>query len=202
MGAYCDDSILSDALRNRIVERVVEPALAGMRKRGTPFKGFLYCGLMLTDDGPQVLEFNVRLGDPETQPLLYRLQGDFAALLESAARGALDSSLVRPDPRPTACVVLASGGYPGKYGTGHPIEGLARAQKLGVKVFHAGTKFARGAAVTAGGRVLGVTAAGDSLDQALAACYRGVGAIRFPGVQYRRDIGKRGLDRAAAVRER
>lgn len=202
MGAYCDDSILSDAMRDRIVERVVEPALAGMRQRGSPFKGFLYCGLMLTDDGPQVLEFNVRLGDPETQPLLYRLQGDFAALLESAARGALDSSLVRPAPRPTACVVLASGGYPGKYRTGHPIEGLAEAQALGVKVFHAGTKFARGVAVTAGGRVLGVTAAGGSLDQALASCYRGVGAIRFPGAQYRRDIGKRGLDRASAVRER
>ena len=126
MGAYCDDAILTDGMQDTILERIVEPALAGMRRRGTPFRGFLYCGLMITAEGPQVLEFNVRLGDPETQPLLYRLEGDFTGLLASAARGALDPSLVRTGEHPTACVVLASGGYPGSYERGLPIEGPAR----------------------------------------------------------------------------
>ena len=199
MGAYCDDSIISDAMRDRIVDTIVEPALAGMRGRGTPFKGFLYCGLMLTEDGPQVLEFNVRLGDPETQPLLYRLEGSFAELLASAANGALDRSLVRTGAHPTACVVMASEGYPGSYPKGRPIEGLAAAEALGAKVFHAGTALSGGAPATSGGRVLGVTARGESLEAALALTYRAVDQIHFAGAQYRRDIGRRGLERAAAA---
>lgn len=198
MGAYCDDSIITGAMRDRIVDIIVEPALAGMRRRGTPFKGFLYCGLMLTEDGPQVLEFNVRLGDPETQPLLYRLEGGFAELLASAARGALDPSLVRAGASPTACVVMASEGYPGSYPKGRPITGLAAAEQLGAKVFHAGTALAGGAPATSGGRVLGVTAKGESLEAALSLTYRAVEAIHFEGAQYRRDIGRRGLERAAA----
>ena len=198
MGAYCDDSIITGAMRDRIVDTIVEPALAGMRRRGTPFKGFLYCGLMLTEDGPQVLEFNVRLGDPETQPLLYRLEGGFAELLASAASGALDPSLVRAGERPTACVVMASEGYPGSYPKGRPISGLSAAEQLGAKVFHAGTALAGGAPATSGGRVLGVTARGESLEAALSLTYRAVGAIRFEGAQYRRDIGRRGLERVAA----
>ena len=198
MGAYCDDSIITGAMRDRIVDTIVEPALAGMRRRGTPFKGFLYCGLMLTEDGPQVLEFNVRLGDPETQPLLYRLEGGFADLLASAARGALDPSLVRAGARPTACVVMASEGYPGSYPKGRPITGLAAAERLGAKVFHAGTALAGGAPATSGGRVLGVTARGESLEAALSLTYQAVGAIHFEGAQYRRDIGRRGLERVAA----
>ena len=198
MGAYCDDSIITGVMRDRIVDTIVEPALAGMRRRGTPFKGFLYCGLMLTEDGPQVLEFNVRLGDPETQPLLYRLEGGFAELLASAARGALDPSLVRAGASPTACVVMASEGYPGCYPKGRPITGLAAAEQLGAKVFHAGTALAGGAPATSGGRVLGVTARGESLEAALSLTYRAVGAIHFEGAQYRRDIGRRGLERVAA----
>ena len=201
MGAYCDDSILSGAMEDRIVDRIVEPALDGMRKRGTPFRGFLYCGLMITENGPQVLEFNVRLGDPETQPLMYRLEGDFAELMLSAARGALDPSLVRPRREPTACVVMAARGYPGTYPSGTPIRGLRAAAREGTKVFHAGTKLDGGAPVTAGGRVLGVTASGKDLEQALGRAFRGVGAIRFEGAHYRTDIGARGLRRLAGSGE-
>ena len=152
---------------------------------------------MLTADGPQVLEFNVRLGDPETQPLLYRLDGSFSELLDGAARGALDPSLVRTSEQPTACVVMASGGYPGKYATGLRIEGLSGASGQGTKVFHAGTKLSEGLPVTAGGRVLGVTARGDSLERALECAYHAVEAIDFDGAHYRRDIGRRGLERVA-----
>ena len=197
MGAYCADSILSDRDRDAIIDRIVEPALAGMRRRGTPFRGFLYCGLMITDDGPQVLEFNVRLGDPETQPILYRLEGGFTELLASASRGALDPTLVTTGPEPTACVVLASGGYPGKYQTGMLIEGLQAARELGAKVFHAGTQIVAGRIVTSGGRVLGVTARGEGLDEALAKAYESVDVIDFEGVHYRKDIGSRGLRRVA-----
>ena len=197
MGAYCDDSILSDTMRGQIVDRIVEPALAGMSRRGTPFKGFLYCGLMVTEGVPRVLEFNVRLGDPETQPMLYRLEGGFAELLASAARGALDGSLTQVCSQPTACVVMASGGYPGRYETGRPITGLHASAQSGAKVFHAGTKLVAGRPVTAGGRVLGVTAQGADLERALASAYAGVRAIDFEGAHYRSDIGRRGLRRAA-----
>ncbi len=197
MGAYCDDSILSPAMRDRILDRVVGPALAGMRRRGTPFRGFLYCGLMVTDDGPKVLEFNVRLGDPETQPLLYRLEGDFAGLLASVSRGAVDPSLVRTGATPTACVVMASEGYPGRYATGLPITGLDSAEGGDTKVFHAGTALREGRPVTAGGRVLGVTTRGDGLAKALDSAYRATAAIHFRGAHYRTDIGARGLRRAA-----
>ena len=197
MGAYCDDSILSPTMRGRIVDQVVEPALAGMRRRGTPFRGFLYCGMMITDEGPKVLEFNVRLGDPETQPLLYRLEGGFAALLASASRGAVDSSQVRAGARPTACIVMASGGYPGRYETGLPISGLGDAGGADAKVFHAGTALQAGRPVTAGGRVLGVTARGAGLRHALDGAYRATRAIHFDGVHYRTDIGGRGLSRTA-----
>lgn len=195
MGAYCDDAILDPATSDQIVAEVIEPTLAGMRRRGQPFKGFLYCGLMLTDDGPKVLEFNVRLGDPETQPMLFRIDGGFAELLASAARGELDSSLTRVDSQPTACVVMASGGYPGKYETGKPVSGLRGAESSRTKVFHAGTKLVAGRIVTSGGRVLGVTARGENLRAALANAYEAARAIDFEGAHYRRDIGRRGLQR-------
>ena len=200
MGAHCDDSILSSALRGRIVDRIVEPTLFGMRKRGTPFRGFLYCGLMITEDGPHVLEFNVRMGDPETQPVLYRLQGAFAELLLSASRGSLDSSLVRAGERATACVVLAAPGYPGSYPKGIPIFGLEDAEAEGAKVFHAGTGFARTGPVTVGGRVLGVTSSGNDLGDALENTYRAVKKINFEGMHYRTDIGTRGASRESAQR--
>ncbi len=193
MGAYSDDGIIDSAMSDRIIDTIVEPVLACMRTRGTPFQGFLYCGLMLTGDGPQVLEFNVRLGDPETQPLLYRLEGDFSELLYSAARGSLDVSLVGTANHSTACVVMASGGYPGQYATGFPVTGLRAAEKLGAKVFHAGTRLDGGVPVTSGGRVLAATAKGDSLAEALETAYAGVRAIHFEGAHYREDIGHSGL---------
>ncbi len=197
MGAYCDDSILDDGLRRRILDDVIEPALEGMRARGSFFRGFLYAGLMVTDEGPKVLEFNVRLGDPETQPLLYRMDGDFGELLASAARGSLDPSLAGWKAEPTACVVVASGGYPGAYQKGVPIDGVREAEATGAKVFHAGTAFKDGRLATAGGRVLGVTAAGADLKAAIDNTYAAVEKIHFDGEHYRRDIGKKGLARLA-----
>jgi len=193
MGAYCVDSILSSDQRKVVMDTIIEPSLAGMRSRGAAFQGFLYCGLMMTADGPQVLEYNVRLGDPETQPLLYRMDGDLGELLASAARGALDPSLVGWRDGATACVVMASGGYPGDYEKGKLITGVAQANATGAKVFHAGTMLGEGKLVTSGGRVLGVTASGPDLASALSGAYRAVEKISFEGVQYRSDIGSKGL---------
>ena len=195
MGAYCDDSILDEALRQRILDEVVSPTLDGMAQSGEAFRGFLYVGLMITDEGPKVLEFNVRLGDPETQPLLYRLTGDFGELLYSAARGALDASQADWANGATACVVMASGGYPGPYEKGKVITGLPEAAATGAKVFHAGTMLRDGRVATSGGRVLGVTAGGDSLQAALDTAYAGVEKLSFEGAQFRRDIGQKGLAR-------
>ena len=193
MGAYCVDDILSGDLRKLVMDTIIEPSLAGMRSRGAAFHGFLYCGLMMTADGPKVLEYNVRMGDPETQPLLYRLSGDFGELLASAARGSLDPSLVGWRDGATACVVLASGGYPGTYAKGKLISGVAQADATGAKVFHAGTMLRAGKLVTSGGRVLGATAAGPDLASALSGAYRAVKQVSFEGVQYRSDIGSKGL---------
>ena len=195
MGAYCDDSILDGPLRQRILDEVVSPTLDGMARSGEPFRGFLYVGLMITDEGPKVLEFNVRLGDPETQPLLYRMTGDFGQLLYSAARGALDASQAGWADGATACVVMASGGYPGSYEKGKVITGLSEAAATGAKVFHAGTMLREGRVATSGGRVLGVTAGGGSLQAALDGAYAGVAELSFEGAQFRRDIGRKGLAR-------
>jgi len=193
MGAYCDDSIMSAQLRQDVLDRVIEPSLAALRASGTPFRGFLYAGLMITDDGPKVLEYNVRMGDPETQPLLYRMTGDFGELLYSAARGALDPSLVDWREGATCCVVMASAGYPGAYGRGRVITGVGEADSTGAKVFHAGTLLREGELVTSGGRVLGVTAGGVDLRHAIDGAYEAVGKISFDGAQYRTDIGAKGL---------
>jgi phosphoribosylamine---glycine ligase len=193
MGAYCVDSILAEADRRIVMETIIEPSLAGMRSRGATFRGFLYCGLMMTANGPKVLEYNVRMGDPETQPLLYRMNGDLGELLTSSARGALDPSLVGWNDGATACVVMASGGYPGDYEKGKLISGVPEADAAGAKVFHAGTMLRQGQLVTSGGRVLGVTAAGPDLATALSGVYRAVEKISFEGVQYRSDIGSKGL---------
>jgi phosphoribosylamine--glycine ligase len=195
MGAYCDDSILDEPARRQVLDTIIAPTLAGMRADGHPFRGFLYCGLMMTADGPKVLEYNVRMGDPETQPLLYRLTGDFGELLASAARGSLDASGVGWRDGATACVVMASAGYPGAYEKGVEIDGTTEAEAYGAKVFHAGTRLKNGRLVTSGGRVLGVTAAGDTLEAAISRAYAGVNKIRFAGAHYRRDIGRKGLER-------
>jgi phosphoribosylamine--glycine ligase len=196
MGAYCDDAILSPALTRRIIEQIVEPTLAGMRDEGAPYRGVLYVGLMMTPEGPRVLEYNVRFGDPETQPLMMRLASDLAPLLEATANGALDR--VRPEwpEGATVCVVAASRGYPGEYERDKPITGLAEAEALpGVKVFHAGTRLRDGQYVTAGGRVLGITARGGNLREAILRAYDGAARIHFEGMHYRRDIGSKGLKR-------
>jgi phosphoribosylamine--glycine ligase len=187
MGAYCDGRILTPAQAQAIHETIILPAVAA-----TGFTGFLYAGLMMTADGPKILEFNVRLGDPETQPLMHRLDCDFAEVLLAAAHGQLASHTLKWKSDSSVCVVLAASGYPGAPRTGDGIEGVEAAPAV---VFQAGTKQQNGRLVTAGGRVLGVTAGGPTLPEAIQAAYRAVEAIRFEGMQYRRDIGAKGLSR-------
>jgi phosphoribosylamine--glycine ligase len=190
MGAYCDGAILSPAQTQQILERVIQPTVAA-----TGFTGFLYAGLMMTAAGPKVLEFNVRLGDPETQPLLHRLESDLASVLMAAAEGRLAGEKPQWRPGPSVCVVVASGGYPGSYQTGKEVLGIGPAEATGATVFQAGTRFLHGRLETSGGRVLGVTAAGADLAQAIDAAYAAVRHIRFDGMHYRSDIGYKGLKR-------
>ncbi len=200
MGAYSDDSILSGNLYRRILDEVVFPTLEGLRSEGIVFQGVLYCGLMITADGPQVLEYNVRFGDPETQPLLFRLRGDLAEALKALASGSLREDMLSWEPGASVCVVAASGGYPGKYSTGKPITGLeeieAGAGTNGAKVFHAGTAQRDNQLVTAGGRVLGITARGPDLKTATQKAYEAASKIHFEGMHFRRDIARKGLLRA------
>lgn len=195
MGAYCDGRILSRKETSQIMELVIEPALGYMRRKGTPFQGFLYAGLMMTAGGPKVLEFNVRLGDPETQCLLHRIEGGFADALRAAAEGDLKGARIDWLAEPSVCVVMATSGYPEKPRTGDVIEGIENAESLGAVVFQAGTKTGRRGLETAGGRVLGVTASGADLGQAIRNAYESVSQIRFEGMQYRKDIGRKGLKR-------
>jgi phosphoribosylamine--glycine ligase len=195
MGAYCDSRILTPAQTSVIMERVMLPVIDGMRREGNPFTGFLYAGLMMVEGEPQVLEFNVRLGDPETQALMHRLKSDFVPLLEAAARGELRHLAASWHTTPSVCVVMAAAGYPGMPRKGDFITGIEQAEALGATVFHAGTKATPEGLVTAGGRVLGVTASGDTLDAAIQHSYTAVEKIRFEGMQYRRDIGHKGLKR-------
>jgi phosphoribosylamine--glycine ligase len=189
MGAYSSDELLPPKLRAAILETIVEPTMRGLAADGIPYQGFLYIGLMLTRSGPKVLEFNCRLGDPETQAIIARMDFDLAEVLAQVAAGKLDAAKLPWKPGASVCIVLASGGYPGKFETGRKIEGLENAEKIrGAKVFHAGTKNEGQAIVTSGGRVLGVTAAAVSLDAALAAAYEAAGKIHFEGMHYRKDI--------------
>jgi len=191
MGAYCDSAILSQAQTQFVLDRVIHPTVEATR-----FTGFLYAGLMMTGSGPKVLEFNVRLGDPETQPLMKRMASDFVPVLMAAATGELAGVKLDWDPDPAICVVLASGGYPGSYTAGKPIHGIADAEATGATVFHAGTRLDSAGLVTSGGRVLGVTASGPTLASAIDNAYRGAGRISFEGMQYRTDIGRKGLRRS------
>jgi phosphoribosylamine--glycine ligase len=190
MGAYCDSRILTADQTQEILDRVIDPAMAA-----TAFTGFLYAGLMMTANGPKVLEFNVRLGDPETQALMHRMSGDFAATLHAAASGDLGTAKLAWKQDPSVCVVMAAHGYPGKVRTGDVITGIADAAEVGATVFHAGTTLEASRLTTAGGRVLGVTASGPTLAAAIAKSYAGVEKVRFDGAQYRTDIGKKGLKR-------
>jgi phosphoribosylamine--glycine ligase len=199
MGAYSSDGLLPRALRDSITRTIVEPTLNGLKKDGIRYQGFLYVGLMLTKNGPKVLEFNCRLGDPETQAIAARMDFDLAEVLGDVAAGNLRPEKLNWKPGASACVVLASGGYPGKFGNGKEIRGLHEAAKIpDVKLLHAGTKRDGGKIVTNGGRVLGVTATGHSLDAALAKAYDAVGKIHFDGMHYRRDIGRHGRQSSAA----
>jgi phosphoribosylamine--glycine ligase len=195
MGAYCDPRILREKERQVILTTIVEKTLKGIRSDGNLFVGFLYCGLMMTEDGPQVLEYNVRMGDPETQPLMYRMAGDVGELLLSTARGSLNPETVGWDEGPTCCVVCAAPGYPGSYPQGLSITGIDKAEATGAKVFHAGTALRGENLVTAGGRVLGVTAGGKDLASAIGNAYAAVEKIQFDGLYYRKDIGQKGLCR-------
>lgn len=193
MGAYSTDALLPGELRKTIVSTIVEPTLAGLAAQGLPYQGFLYIGLMLAPSGPKVLEFNCRLGDPETQAIVARMDFDLAEVLADVAGGNLIASKLRWKPGASACVVLASGGYPGKFETGKPVDGLASAEQItGVKVFHAGTKRVGDEIVTSGGRVLGVSAVGPTLGMALASAYGAAERIRFDRMHYRKDIGQQG----------
>jgi phosphoribosylamine---glycine ligase len=188
MGAYSDSHILSAADRDKVMDTVINPVI-----RATGFTGFLYAGLMMTIDGPSVLEFNVRMGDPETQPLMMRLTSDWGEALMACAKGSLTPDLLEWSPDPATCIVMASAGYPGDYQSGQKITGLDRVKDA--VVFHAGTKMQGEDLVTAGGRVLGVTATGTTLAGSIKAAYDAVGKINFAGMQYRKDIGSKGLRR-------
>ncbi len=193
MGAYSADELVPEELRQAILRTVVEPTIQGLRVDGLRYQGFLYFGLMLTDLGPQVLEFNCRLGDPETQAIVARMDFDLAMVLASVAKGQLEPANFRWRPGASVCVVLAAGGYPGKFERNQEISGITGiGDNTGVTVFHAGTRWQGDILLTNGGRVLGVTAAGRDLDAALALAYTATAKIRFEGMQYRRDIGATG----------
>jgi phosphoribosylamine--glycine ligase len=196
MGVYSTDTLLDPEMKAWILRYIAEPTIGGMAEEETPFKGVLYIGLMMTARGPQVLEFNARFGDPETQAILLRLESDLVDALEACVDGSLDKTELRWSPGASACVVASSAGYPGSYKTGFPITGLAAAAQVpGVQIFHSGSSQAGGQLLTAGGRVLGVTAAAPSLEEALGRAYQAMDKIHFDGIYFRRDIGHRALRR-------
>lgn len=193
MGAYTMDGMLSPKYESVIIKDIVQPTIAGLSEEGIPYSGFLYFGLMLTASGPTVLEYNCRMGDPETQPIMTRMDFDLAAAFDAVASRKLDRIKAAWKPGASVCVVMAARGYPDSPETGKPIEGLEQAASLpGVTVFHAGTKREGNSVVTNGGRVLGVTAAADSLPQAIQKAYEATREIHFDGGQFRSDIGAKG----------
>jgi phosphoribosylamine--glycine ligase len=196
MGVYSTDAMLDAGMKEWILRHIAEPTVRGMAEEDTPFAGVLYVGLMMTARGPLVLEFNARFGDPETQAILLRMESDLVEALEASIDGRLAETELRWAPGASACVVASSAGYPGSYKTGFPISGLdAAAQVPGVQVFHSGSAQVGSNLVTAGGRVLGVTAAASTLEEALARAYQAMAEIHFEGMYYRRDIGHRALKR-------
>ncbi len=200
MGAFAPSPLVDDAMAGRIMREIVEPVLAGMREEGAEYRGFLYAGLMITRDGPKVIEFNVRFGDPEAQVVIPMLEGELAPMLAAAADGALDAFPVALSSNRHVGVVVASRGYPGTSPLGLPIAGLREAEALAdVLVFHSGTATdPRGETITAGGRVLTVVGRGGTFETAIERAYAGVACIRFDGMQFRRDIGQKALKTARA----
>ena len=196
MGAYSPAPVVTKTMHQRIMEQVIRPTVEGMAKEGVPYTGFLYAGVMIDSDGiPRVLEYNCRFGDPETQPIMLRLQSDLVALCNAALDGKLDECNAEWDPRAALGVVLAAGGYPERYRKGDVISGLSQASQMDGKVFHAGTADKDGATVTAGGRVLCATALGDSVAEAQANAYQLVKQISWDNLYYRTDIGYRAIER-------
>ena len=196
MGAYSTAEIVDDTMRDWLVNHIARPVVAGMKAEGAEFKGVLYCGLMMTARGPMVLEFNCRFGDPETQPILMRLESDLLDALEASIEGRVSEGDFKWSEDPSVCVVMSSGGYPGTFEMGKRIDGLVEADQVpGVKVFHAGTSKRDGVYYTAGGRVLGVTARGADLQTAVDRAYEACAKITFDGAHYRKDIAARALKR-------
>lgn len=194
MGAYSPAPIVTEAVMDQVVKEILVPTVDGMNRNGTPYKGILYAGIMITQGGPRTLEFNVRFGDPETQPILMRLKSDLLEVMLSVCDGRLDEMSMEWDSRPAVCVVMSSGGYPGDYEKGKVISGLEEAGKLeDVVVFHAGTAEKDGDIVTSGGRVLGVTAVGETIAAAKKKAYEAVDKISFDGAYCRRDIADKAI---------
>ena len=194
MGACSSDGMLDDQMREWILNHIALPAVSGMAAEDAPFAGVLYIGLMMTARGPMVLEFNARFGDPETQAILARLDSDLLQVLEACVEGRLSETELLWKPGASACVIAASAGYPGSYVAGQRISGLEEAARVpGVQIFHSGTSEVEGHYATDGGRVLGVTAAAPDLERSLALVYEALGRIKFEGMYYRRDIGRRSL---------
>jgi len=194
MGAYSPAPLVTDKLMSQIEREILVPVVDGLNRSGTPYRGILYAGLMMTAAGAKVLEFNARFGDPETQPIMMRFQSDLLEVMLAVCDGTLDKVSIKWDPRPAVCVVMASGGYPESYDKSKVITGIEQADQLAdTKVFHAGTALKDGQLVTSGGRVLGVTALGGSIDKAQQNAYKAVKCIDFEGAYYRSDIGAKAL---------
>ncbi|MGO9438511.1 MAG: phosphoribosylamine--glycine ligase [Terracidiphilus sp.] len=194
MGVYSTDSMLEPQMTEWIMRHIAEPTIRGMAEEGAPFVGVLYCGLMMTPRGPEVLEYNARFGDPETQAILPRLESDLVDALEACIDGRLDQTSLRWSPGASACVVASSAGYPAGYKTGFPITGLTNAALVpSVQVFHSGTARVGSQLITSGGRVLCISSLGESLREALARAYQALAEVQFEGIYFRRDIGYRAL---------
>jgi len=195
MGAYSPAPVVNKEVFDKVMNKIINPIIKGMSNEGIPFKGVLYAGLMIKDNEPYVLEFNTRFGDPEAQPLLVRIKNDIMPVLMGCVDGKLGNEYLLWDERPAVCVVIASGGYPGEYKKGFEIKGLDEIDDENIYVFHAGTKMVDSKIYTDGGRVLGVTALGDNIINAIENAYRGVSKISFEGMHYRKDIGKKAINR-------
>jgi len=192
MGAYSPAPVFTEVMRQKVRDKIMLPMIRAMQQEGRPYKGILYAGLMLTKTGPQILEFNARFGDPETQPLLVRMDGDIIPIFEACIDGTLDQCPLGWKNESSVCVVMAVEGYPDSYEKGQPISGLKDANALpGVEVFHAGTKEQEGEVLTNGGRVLGVTATGEDTATAISRVYEAVEKIKWQGIHFRKDIGHR-----------
>lgn len=194
MGAYSPTPVVTSKMERTILDRIISPTLNGMANEGKPYKGILYAGLMITEQGPKVVEFNCRFGDPECQPILMRMKSDLVDLMEATIDEKLSNYVIDWDERAAVCVVMAAGGYPGAYEKGKVIKGLDKLENLdSVIVFHAGTKINNNSTVTSGGRVLGVTALGEGIKEAIENTYDSVNQIKWDGVYFRNDIGKKAL---------